>query len=120
MDPTEWQWPAEVESVLVTLGNGALLPSPRAETFLLHSGSYLALRTENKEERTRGKLTVLVVQQSRCTQTRAPGKPENSLRPAWALSSGGRRPVRGEAFQRAVLDLETASGPSLVASAATV
>lgn len=46
MDSTKWHRPAELESVLVTLGNGLLLPSPKAQTSPLHSGNYLAVQTE--------------------------------------------------------------------------
>ena len=60
LNSTQWPWPAELKSVLVIFGNGILLPSPRAPMFLLYSGYYLALQTENKKEESRGKLTVLM------------------------------------------------------------
>lgn len=61
LDSTKWHWPAEMEPVLVTSGNGILFPSPRAQTLPLFTvGMTLALLTENGEERTREKSTVLV------------------------------------------------------------
>lgn len=46
MDSTKWHWPAELDSVLGTLGNGILRPSPKAQTSPLDSGNYLALQAE--------------------------------------------------------------------------
>lgn len=48
LDSTKWHWPAELESVLVTFGNGISVPSAKAQTSLVYGGNYLALQTENR------------------------------------------------------------------------
>lgn len=46
-DSTKWHW-LNWNQFLVIFGNGSPLPSPRAQTFLCHSGNYMTLLTEDR------------------------------------------------------------------------
>ena len=47
LDSTKWHW-LNWNQFLVIFGNGRHLPSPRAQTFLCHSGNYMTLLTEDR------------------------------------------------------------------------
>ena len=47
LDSTKWHW-LNWNQFLVIFGNGSPLPSPRAQTFLCHSGNYMTLLIENR------------------------------------------------------------------------